>query len=422
MAGPPGTTAPRVRTGPRVDFLRHDWDAIGRRAGYRCSFPDCGRLTVGPGVAEYQSEVTGKAAHIYSASEYGPRGQGLLSEAEIRSPANGIWMCAEHADLIDRNKGARYPVETLQSWKALHESRIAFEHSGRLATFGFVRTLTIHRSALFADDTVLELAKATLLIGANGSGKTGVCEWLDALATPAKLLRWDKKPTTPALDVTIRFAAPVDRNLRIVIPDDIPQLTLDGVDVPANPLPVAVTYLEHSDPWSKFEDDRQLLCQVLAIDAAQAHTLAALLDVDAIFLSAAEFRYEPDDDGAARHRLYVKIRREGAWRSFGALSGSEKGRTLLDLAATKARIAAGFTPSLLLVELKGLGLDWGSFRPYMERFSQSRTPFQTVITSWELTPQMEELGWQVYRIAGVKPDQRLEPQPPRPASAITPPA
>jgi len=281
----------------RVNFLKSEFDIIGRRAGYQCSFPDCGRLTVGPGLDENHSEVTGKAAHIYSASEFGPRGQGTLTATELRSVPNGIWMCGEHADLIDKNKGVRYSVQTLQSWKALHESRIAFQHSGRLATFGFVRSITLRTSPLFAPDTRIELAKATLVIGANGSGKTAICEWLYSLASPARLLRWDKKSTNPALEFEIDFVAPTRRTLQVQIPDKTPGLKLDDPPVAANPLPIAVTYLEKSDASYPFADDLELVCTRLDIDKGQANTLLTFIDIKSIFLSAAEWRRERDDAG-----------------------------------------------------------------------------------------------------------------------------
>ena len=326
---------------------------------------------------------------------------------QIRSPPNGIWMCGEHADLIDKNSGVRYSVEILQSWKALHESRIAYEHSGRLATFGFVQALTIAESALFVPNTRIELAKATLVIGANGSGKTAICEWLYSLASPVRLLRWAKRSSSPALDLEVSFSAPIKRTLHVSVPEKIPQLELDGVRVAANPLPIAVTYLEKSDS-STFVDDLDMACTVLGIDKGEAQTLASFIDSQSVFLSAAEWRRERDDDGKWGFRLYVQPKNGASMRQFGSLSGSEKNRALLDLAIARAKLTAAFVPSLLLVEVSGLSLDWGSLRPYMEIFSQSRTPFQTVITSWELTAEMEGFGWQVYRILGDKQQQRVE--------------
>ena len=67
----------------REQFLEGTRRILGQRAAYRCSSPNCNRLTIGPGLKEDQIENTGKAAHIYSASEYGPRGQGTLTPAQL---------------------------------------------------------------------------------------------------------------------------------------------------------------------------------------------------------------------------------------------------------------------------------------------------------------------------------------------------
>ncbi|MEM9964555.1 MAG: hypothetical protein AAGC58_04325 [Asticcacaulis sp.] len=351
--------------------------------------------------------MTGKAAHIYSAAKYGPRGQGILTDEQIRSPANGIWMCSDHSDLIDKNSGNRYAVTTLQSWKALHESRIAFEHSGRLATFGFIRSIRLRTSPLFTDETEIEFAKATLIIGKNGTGKTAICEWLYTLESSAKLLRWECRSGDTMLDADIVFDLPTSHVLTLSVPHKTPNLLLDGVKLAQNPLRISVTYLEKSESWSSYDDDLHLVSNVLHIDKGHARSLAELADDTCLSLKRAEWRRELDNSDNWGERLYVEFRNTNTWQSFGSLSDGQRSRTLLDFAILRAKAAAGFIPSLLTVELKGLGLDWISFKPYMAYFSQSSTPFQTLITSWELTPEMAELGWPVFVIEGNKPHQRI---------------
>jgi hypothetical protein len=52
----------------REEFSDDTKRIIAQRAGYRCSFPNCDRVTIGPGKAFDDVILVGEAAHIYSAS------------------------------------------------------------------------------------------------------------------------------------------------------------------------------------------------------------------------------------------------------------------------------------------------------------------------------------------------------------------
>ncbi len=70
--------------------------------------------------------MIGKAAHIHAAAS-GPGARRYLatmsSEARIHI-TNGIWLCANHADLIDRDE-VTYTADVLRSMKAEHEAKCA---------------------------------------------------------------------------------------------------------------------------------------------------------------------------------------------------------------------------------------------------------------------------------------------------------
>src|SRR5688572_24730067 len=74
---------------------------LAQRAGYLCSKPGCGRLTIGPSSAGGVT-ITGEAAHITGASPGGPRHDPGLSPTQRTSADNGIWLCATDATLIDK--------------------------------------------------------------------------------------------------------------------------------------------------------------------------------------------------------------------------------------------------------------------------------------------------------------------------------
>ena len=83
-----------------------------------------------PGALPDQVASVGIAAHIWSAAENGPRGQGGHDQAFLSSAESGIWLCATHAREVDTNEGAAYPASLLVRWKELQEARILRERGG----------------------------------------------------------------------------------------------------------------------------------------------------------------------------------------------------------------------------------------------------------------------------------------------------
>lgn len=63
----------------------------------------------------------GKVAHITGAAENGPRYDPSLTPEQRRSIENGIYLCSNCADMIDKNEGLDYPPELLRKWKKDHE-------------------------------------------------------------------------------------------------------------------------------------------------------------------------------------------------------------------------------------------------------------------------------------------------------------
>ena len=378
----------------RVNFPAATKVVIAKRAAYRCSFPNCNRLTIGPGVRDDQVENTGHAAHIYSASESGPRGQGVLTPTELASTANGMWACATHSSMIDANSGLRYPAATLQSWKALHEFRVAQEHSGRGLTLGFIRSIKIRESPLFEADSKIELAKTTFFVGMNGAGKTALCEWISAIDSPRHLERWANRSGT--LDLDILFVAPGDRVLTVQIENRKLEVSLDTSRVAFNHIRIPVIFLRVRRDRDDL-DDLEKFAVAFHIDPLSVRSVATFISTDSMFLSAAEFVETKNDEGRMSNDLQCTMK-DGTTLAFQSLSGSEQGRVLLDFAVAQIRNASQFTPALLMVEFDGLGIGWNAFAPYMSLFASSSSHFQTIITTHTLDPAAAQLGWQVYRL------------------------
>jgi hypothetical protein len=108
----------------RDDFSQPVKTLLAKRAGYLCSNPLCRVLTMGPSL-ESTSDVAcvGIAAHIVGASLEGPRFDASMTNEQRSSIDNGIWLCATHATLIDRDL-ARFTMQVLHGWKTQHETYV----------------------------------------------------------------------------------------------------------------------------------------------------------------------------------------------------------------------------------------------------------------------------------------------------------
>jgi len=100
----------------RDDFTKKTIDILGKRVAFRCSNPDCGKITIGPNEEKEKTTIIGVAAHITAASPEGPRFNSELSEDERRHIDNGIWLCSNCATLIDKDPD-KYSVKLLNSWR-----------------------------------------------------------------------------------------------------------------------------------------------------------------------------------------------------------------------------------------------------------------------------------------------------------------
>jgi hypothetical protein len=107
------------------DFSEATKRAVALRAGHRCSFAGCGQSTVGPS-DESPRAVTniGVAAHICAASLKGRRYVASMTPQERSDISNAIWLCSNHAALIDRD-AVTYTIEDLREMKRIHEAACA---------------------------------------------------------------------------------------------------------------------------------------------------------------------------------------------------------------------------------------------------------------------------------------------------------
>jgi hypothetical protein len=154
----------------RDNFDKKTADALGKRASFLCSNPDCRCQTTAPSDADATGFIyIGAAAHITAAAAGGPRYDAGLTSEQRSDISNGIFLCRNCADMIDKNNGLDFPVETLKKWKTMHEDWVGSnlnksiqnsivvvsgEHTA--AGIGNVTGLHITKSAIIKPGTVVK--------------------------------------------------------------------------------------------------------------------------------------------------------------------------------------------------------------------------------------------------------------------------
>ncbi|MDH4183337.1 MAG: SAVED domain-containing protein [Nitrospinota bacterium] len=97
------------------------------RAAGRCQFNGCNRILYKSPVTQERANISEKA-HIFSFSENGPRGWGLLKKTTqcLNDVGNLMLMCHDCHHTIDQDTdGSKYSASMLQQWKKEHERRVA---------------------------------------------------------------------------------------------------------------------------------------------------------------------------------------------------------------------------------------------------------------------------------------------------------
>jgi hypothetical protein len=389
----------------RIDFDPKTRRIIALRSGYRCAHPECdGRTTVGPAKQPDKYEDTGRASHIFAASKRGPRGQGNLSPEELGSATNGIWLCAEHADQVDKNDGKDYPPPVLLGWKAGHEFRIAREHGAMLNPFGWIENLHIIDAPVFKPDQRIALANVNVIVGDDGVGKTTICEWLWSLKDSSTLWRWGAYPTRPSrtyrdVKVAIDLRAPDRLHVELEIRGGRSTFTLDNRRYPFSPIGYEVSALSRESRFlSPAEGDQIFIAKCLQMDEIGVQALADYItESPGIFLKAADWREaEEDEDSEPVRYLYCELA-DGQKRPFRSLSG-ETGAVLVDLAIARAKILAARRPTLLIIETGGLSMEEKFLSLFLKELSSPDIPFQSIVVTTQLEDDAVWGGWQVIRL------------------------
>lgn len=394
----------------RADFSLKTIELTAKRAGYRCSFPGCDQITVGPAKDSQKSLNTGFAAHIYGAatSGGGPRGTGGLSEDELKSPQNAIWLCGNHHSLIDKNGGEEYPSEKLLGYKALHETRIAHELAGIHTPFGWINKFTLHSSPLFSDSLEIEFAKLNLIVGENSVGKTALCEWIAGISNPAYLERWETltPDSLKRLSCRVDYSNPDPHRIEVdFLCPMYPRYKLDGEQTFLSTDTIKAIFpesIEHRH--QEVPNDRDIMVKSIKLHPYELQALCdELANHSDIFKGA---RFEETDEGVYMH-VEVQAANQIESRLLRILASSERERLMLELGMIAASKLSITRPTLLMLDANSWRIDTAWLKRYAEVLSSPECRFQTIVSTRLTDMNFDEVtwsGWKVILLDGTPPD------------------
>lgn len=164
---------------------RRDLVQLWARAAGLCSHPDCRkRLVLDASPADEEASI-GEAAHIIAHAEKGPRGARDNRPGAVNAYPNLILLCSNHHAMVDGMPDT-YSVETLQAWKAEHESWIEAVTAGVPANAPWTVFLHEDRPATDLHDATAALGPQATAAGihhfcanvqANGWDTAAHAEW-----------------------------------------------------------------------------------------------------------------------------------------------------------------------------------------------------------------------------------------------------
>ena len=389
----------------RINFTASIKRIVAERAGLQCSYPTCDRRTLGPGAENDETSNSGTAAHIYSAAVDGPRGQGILSEEELKHSDNAIWLCRDHGTLIDNNRGDRFPPQLLLSYKQMHEARIAHEHQGLYSPIGWIHKVRLDESPIFANKSSFILAKLNLVIGDNVTGKSALCEWISGVFDISYLSRW-RKVRSP-LKINLTYFTPQEIKVGLAIPDNNRVLyKVNGRRVPVNPLKInLISPRSERYRLTKEEENDDLVYFAGILKAAPVVVKSLVEEIHNYHHSKIRnIRFESED--SVRH-MYLDVEGTHPMLSFGALSGREKERVFIEFVSAWARFCGRYAPTVLVLDSFVSLFFEGWFDYYSHHFLDPDNQFQTILTIPSRDIDLSNIrwnGWQVLRTSGSPPE------------------
>lgn len=354
----------------RAEFSAKSRTILAQRAAYRCSNPNCGALTIGPGEKSDDVAISGTGAHIYAAAVGGPRGTGGLQPAERSALTNGIWLCATCGRLVDTNEGNAYPAPLLRSWKDWHEARIRLEMGGYARPIGWIQSLHVIDHFLLTP-SVVRFSRCNLIIGNNGSGKTVLLSLLQSISDPEALMGRRGLEPSPRVSARVNWYDPQPRIAEIVAEGYSLVYRVDGVEAFFPPRPFRT--ISVCEPGSTRSGNLTSIARSLGIPKwVVRNAVERMPDVLADVVTETTIRGD---------QVAFRAAGDSTSRPFEYHSGGRQNAFTVQLIATIGEVQARSEPTILLLDAATAAVDFDTRKKMFDLLSSPARSFQTIVTS-----------------------------------------
>ncbi len=383
----------KKRTENDSDFKPDTKHIIAGRAGFRCSYPDCNRLLIGPGTESDKLTNLGDCGHIFAASPIGPRTDGGLTPEQLKSPQNGIFLCKHHHGLVDRRfSDNEHTSDMLLRYKDRHEFRISGEIGEYQYPLNWINSFKLVKSTLFKNPLEILLGKVTFLFGENNSGKSLIVDVLYAALTQELEPRLNRRDFSATCQ--IEFDNPVLSKIKVEM-DHTGEVRYEAKNLNEAflPYPIRVLFLRNELEMQK--DHIGEIADCLRLSRAFLLTHIRNLELsDSLY--AEGIRVVP-----GRRKPYLidelTVRTASSkdfYMPFGSLSSSEQFLTVVDILIALANSLAAFQTVFLLIDWADLfHLDKKNMSRVMEHLRSKSSRFQSLVVSPHPYPHIDWTGW-----------------------------
>lgn len=252
----------------RENFSDRTKKTLAIRAAHFCSDPHCLKLTAGPHSDPNRSLTTGHAAHIHAASPNGPRYDPNQTPAQRKAIANGLWLCRECGDIVDKDDSP-HSADLLRQWKTDHEAMIA-----EVRTKGYADSLTLLQSRRVEPITAKKIIGAledrrALWQSFDAEFPDRVRQSLDHLRSRLVDLRYELADSSPLDQILLSLTKTIHTFFNTVETSDLTRLRCNS-----------------NDPeWLRFSDALATLRKAVGLqisNLAQAYGVALSSDLQTL--------------------------------------------------------------------------------------------------------------------------------------------
>ena len=279
------------------------------------------------------------------------------------------------------------------------EKALAYRQGTSKATV-FVKQITLEKTPLFVENTIVDFTHVTALTGKNGVGKTAICEWVSGLESRENLGRWryPNKHLPIIYSVKCKFKGE-EISVRLRIEDNKISYFIDGTEVPEiQPSCKFIFIKDVRFDWSKV-DELTALANLLSMEREVINEYIKRVGKSFYCTIQSVESFEEDSET----NVYVTMDGVHPRIRLSALSQSEVGRVVLEVAFAVAQYLSKTTPVVVVVEHGFAILDKHWMQKYIDWITSQSLGFQTIFVMVPILPKVDWSKCKVNELWGVPP-------------------